>query len=98
MSSIPSFLKYLRFAISAVGFPLTCTQAVLSKYDRHRYKPEGKRISIGSRDLYAHVTGQGRYTVILEAGMGGSLLDWSLVQPYWTSSRHIYWWVILSEG
>ncbi|MFE4710629.1 alpha/beta fold hydrolase [Paenibacillus sp. NPDC056722] len=81
LSTIPKLDNYLRYTIAAAFFPLTCTQALWTQYDRFRYKPAGKRISVGSRELHAHVTGSGRTTIVLEAGMGGNLLDWSLVQP-----------------
>lgn len=43
----------------------------------------GRLINIGSHSLHAIVAGQDKKgpTVILESGMGGCALDWSLVQP-----------------
>ncbi|MFC3748263.1 alpha/beta fold hydrolase [Paenibacillus sp. GCM10012306] len=81
LSTIPKLENYLRYTIATALFPLTCTQALWTQYDRYRYKPAGQHISIGSRELHAHVTGNGKTTIVMEAGMGGNLLDWSLVQP-----------------
>lgn len=81
MSTIPKMEHWLRYTIAAAFLPLACTQSVWSQYDKYRYKPAGRHVSIGSRELHAHVTGNGKTTIVLEAGMGGNLLDWSLVQP-----------------
>jgi pimeloyl-ACP methyl ester carboxylesterase len=81
MSKIPIVEKCVRSSISIIGFPLTLFQTIISKYHIYRYKPIGKFVNVGSRNLHAVVTGQGTPTVILESGMGGCSLDWSLVQP-----------------
>ncbi|MFD2876045.1 alpha/beta fold hydrolase [Paenibacillus rhizoplanae] len=47
-------------------------------------KLQEKKISVGSHHLHAIVTGSSTSnlpTILLEAGMGGCALDWSLVQP-----------------
>jgi pimeloyl-ACP methyl ester carboxylesterase len=49
--------------------------------DRQAYPPPGQLIDVGSYRLHIHCLGEGQPTVILEAGTGGSSLDWSLVQP-----------------
>lgn len=84
MSRIPFIEKSIRQAISIVGFPLTMYQLILSYYHMNKYKPTGKLVRIGKRYLHAVVTGEHKTeapTIILESGMGGSSLDWSLVQP-----------------
>ncbi|AIQ65948.1 hypothetical protein PSTEL_25360 [Paenibacillus stellifer] len=76
--------KVLRATISVLGFPMTVIQAVLSMRSLHKHKAPGEIISIGGRSLHAIVSGRGDSilpTIILESGMGGSALDWSLVQP-----------------
>ncbi len=41
----------------------------------------GELIPVGHHRLHLHCQGQGGPTVILDAGLGGSSLDWSRVQP-----------------
>ena len=43
--------------------------------------PPGDLIGVGSHRLHIHCTGQGSPAVIFEAGLGGTSLDWSRVQP-----------------
>ncbi len=43
--------------------------------------PPGDLVDIGGHRLHLHCEGQGEGTVILESGLGGSSLDWALVQP-----------------
>jgi len=38
-------------------------------------------VDIGGYRLHINCTGTGSPTVILDAGLGGTSLDWSLVQP-----------------
>ena len=49
--------------------------------DRQTYPAPGQQVDIGGFSLHIHCIGEGSPTVILEAGTGGSSLDWSLVQP-----------------
>jgi pimeloyl-ACP methyl ester carboxylesterase len=83
LTKINATERVLRTTISVIGFPLAFVQTLLSKYAIHKYKRMGKLINIGSHSLHAIVAGQDKDgpTVILESGMGGCALDWSLVQP-----------------
>jgi len=51
-----------------------------SYYDKRRYPPPGKLIDIGPCRLHLHRQGEGRPVVVLEAGIAGSSLGWSIVQ------------------
>lgn len=84
MSEIPFIEKSIRSLISVVGFPLSICQTLLSKYRYSQYKPQGRLLRVGQRKLHAVVTGENikdTPAVVLESGMGGCSLDWSLVQP-----------------
>ncbi len=81
MAEIPKLEKRLRLLIAVLAFPLTWLQIVFTQLEKHKYKPPGRLIARGRSCLHAQVTGQGTPTVILEAGMGGSSLDWTFVQP-----------------
>ena len=56
-------------------------QGIASAVDASRYPAPGKLIDVGGYRLHINCTGTGSPTVILDAGLGGSSLDWSLVQP-----------------
>lgn len=84
MSKINFTESLLRVFISLIGLPFTWIQAALSRYLLYKYKAPGEKISVGSHHLHAIVTGSSTSnlpTILLEAGMGGCALDWSLVQP-----------------
>ncbi|MEK3795234.1 alpha/beta hydrolase [Paenibacillus sp. FSL R7-0204] len=84
MSKINFTESLLRVIISLIGLPFTWIQAALSRYLLYKYKAPGEKISVGSHHLHAMVTGSNTSnlpTILLEAGMGGCALDWSLVQP-----------------
>ncbi len=48
--------------------------------DSAAYPMVGKMVDVGGYQLHINCIGQGSPTVILDAGMGGSSLDWILVQ------------------
>lgn len=79
------FIKWIfsRLAISTVAIILMggVYQFVATKIDESKYPMPGKLIDVGGYRLHLHCTGEGDRTVILEAGLGGGVLDWSLVQP-----------------
>ncbi|MBI1277582.1 MAG: alpha/beta fold hydrolase [Anaerolineaceae bacterium] len=71
------------FSIGLVALLLSgmVYQQMAEASDRQAYTPPGQLIDIGDFRLHIHCIGEGSPTVILEAGTGGSSLDWSLVQP-----------------
>ncbi|AIQ46013.1 hypothetical protein R70723_09055 [Paenibacillus sp. FSL R7-0273] len=71
----------MRVLIAGFAAPFTCTQALLTLWDKHASKPSGKRVATAQGSLHVQVAGGGCPAVILEAGMGGTSLDWALVQP-----------------
>lgn len=78
--------RWIRSVLASILFPLTMFQAVASQRSARNSPPPGRLVDIGSRKLHACVTGEGGPTVILEAGMGGCSIGWSLVQQ--ELSRH----------
>lgn len=56
-------------------------QALASAQDKRRYGAPGTFIDVGGHRLHALCSGEEGPSVILEAGLGGSSLDWSLIQP-----------------
>jgi pimeloyl-ACP methyl ester carboxylesterase len=56
-------------------------QFVATKLDERKYPPPGRLVDAGGYRLHLNCTGEGTPTVVLDAGLGGGVLDWSLVQP-----------------
>lgn len=46
-----------------------------------QYPAPGQLVDVGGYKMHINCTGHGSPTVILEAGRGGSSIDWALVQP-----------------
>jgi len=56
-------------------------QFIGTKIDDYKYPPPGKMVNVGGYQLHINCTGEGGPTVVLDAGMASSSLDWALVQP-----------------
>jgi pimeloyl-ACP methyl ester carboxylesterase len=56
-------------------------EAIAAAGDARRYPPPGQLIDVGGYRLHIQCVGAGSPTVVLDAGLSGSSLDWSLVQP-----------------
>ncbi len=56
-------------------------EAIAAGGDAQRYPAPGQMIDVGGYRLHIQCTGTGSPTVVLDAGLGGSSLDWGLVQP-----------------
>src|ERR671934_2502158 len=56
-------------------------EAIAAAGDARRYPPLGQLVDIGGFRLHIQCVGTGSPTVVLDAGLSGSSLDWSLVQP-----------------
>lgn len=56
-------------------------EAIAARGDARAYPAPGRLVDVGGFRLHIHCAGSGSPTVVLDAGLGGSSLDWSLVQP-----------------
>src|SRR5437016_4829473 len=56
-------------------------EAVAARGDAQAYPPPGRMVDVGGYQLHIQCVGTGSPTVVLDAGLGGTSLDWSLVQP-----------------
>jgi pimeloyl-ACP methyl ester carboxylesterase len=76
------FLRRGAAAACAVLVTLTTSglaQAALSDPDSPA--PPGQFVWVGQHRLHIHCEGEGSPTVVFESGLGGTSLDWSLIQP-----------------
>lgn len=55
-------------------------EAISAMGDAKAYPPPGRLIDVGGYKLHIQCVGTGSPTVVLDAGLGGSSLDWNLVQ------------------
>lgn len=73
----------LGLLILALVLPLAglSYQFLATRADERTYLPPGQLTNVGAYMLHIHCEGSGSPTVLLEGGLGGTSLDWSLVQP-----------------
>lgn len=73
--------KYILGAISLIILFGVVLQFINTKLDAYKYSPLGKLVDIGGYKLHIHKTGiDSGPTIVLDMGMGGNLLYWSMVQ------------------
>lgn len=70
----------LGVVIGVVGFG-AIYQTLATSRDRQRFLPPGKVVQINDKTWHYQIMGEGRPTVIVDSGAGGTHLDWQLVQP-----------------
>jgi pimeloyl-ACP methyl ester carboxylesterase len=56
-------------------------ETLASSGDAARLGPTGTLVDVGGARMHLDCRGTGSPTVVMDAGLGGSSLDWSLVQP-----------------
>ena len=58
-------------------------QFVMTRIDARRYPAPGEMVDVGGYDLHLYCTGEagGAPSVVMDSGLGGTVLDWQLVQP-----------------
>lgn len=72
----------LSFAVvCAVLLTGALAQRLLSVRDSRRFPPPGMLVDVGGYRLHLWCRGTGGPVVVMDAGLGGSSLDWSLVAP-----------------
>jgi pimeloyl-ACP methyl ester carboxylesterase len=78
--------------VALLGLAAACGalyQRRMVRLEERRYPPLGTLVDVGGHRLHLYCTGRGRPTVILEAGLPGSSLDWALVQPKLAMSTRV---------
>ena len=81
MSILISSLKIAGALIAALAGSGTTYQYVATKLDEQKYPPIGKMVDVGGYKLHMIDQGTGGPPVVMDAGLAGYCLDWSLVQP-----------------
>jgi pimeloyl-ACP methyl ester carboxylesterase len=64
-------------------------ETVAGSSDHLAYRPAGRLIDMGGYSMHIDCRGEGSPTVVMDAGLGGSSLDWSLVQPEVASTTRV---------
>jgi pimeloyl-ACP methyl ester carboxylesterase len=65
--------------IAAIGG--AAYQWIATRQDLARTPAPGKLVDIGGHRLHIWCSGSGKFSVILETGLGGSSADWGFIQP-----------------
>ncbi|HLU04993.1 MAG TPA: alpha/beta hydrolase [Woeseiaceae bacterium] len=73
--------RLLRVLVVLPFLLLPATQAVPSPIRADRPPAPGMHVWVGDHRLHLDCKGAGSPTVVFDAGLGGSSLDWTLVQP-----------------
>jgi pimeloyl-ACP methyl ester carboxylesterase len=71
-------LAILFVAMPVLGFGY---ETIAAAIDARRFPPPGKLVTVDEHRMHINCTGAGGPTVVMDAGLGGWSLDWSMVQP-----------------
>jgi pimeloyl-ACP methyl ester carboxylesterase len=74
-------LAWVAGTIAVLALVGASYEAIAAAGDARRYPAPGQLVDVGGYRLHLHCVGTGSPTVVLDAGLSGSSLDWSLVQP-----------------
>src|SRR5438270_54624 len=89
----------LVFILAGAGFTY---QTIATEQDKAVYPPPGQLVDVGGHRLHIQCVGAGSPTVVTESGLGGTSLDWSLVQPAVAQTTRIckpaLWSALYEEG
>lgn len=79
-SSIRRIVSGTALAVAVLSSAGAVYEGLARPGDAVRYPMSGQLVDIGGHSLHLTCLGEGRPTVILDAGLGGASLDWVLVQ------------------
>lgn len=78
--SKPPRMPLLILSVMVLSLAMVAT-AGAAPLNPDRHPAPGTRIWLGGYRLHLHCTGTGKPSVVLDAGLGGTVLDWQRVQP-----------------
>src|SRR5918993_4763941 len=66
-------------------------QFVVTRIDERRYPAPGELVDVSGYSLHLNCTGEagGAPTVVMDSGLGGTVLDWQRVQPELAKSTRV---------
>jgi pimeloyl-ACP methyl ester carboxylesterase len=66
-------------------------QFVITRIDARRYPAPGEMVEVGGYGLHLYCTGRGAGspTIVMDSALGGTVLDWQLVQPELAESTRV---------
>jgi pimeloyl-ACP methyl ester carboxylesterase len=64
-------------------------EAIAGLGDAAAHPPSARMIHVGGYSLHLDCRGQGSPTVVMDAGLGGSSLDWTLVEPQLATTTQV---------
>lgn len=73
--------RAITFGIVATLVAGAAYQIIATRLDEGRYSPRGQIVDVKGHNIHINCSGEGSPTIILESGLGGGSLDWSLIQP-----------------
>jgi pimeloyl-ACP methyl ester carboxylesterase len=82
-------LKGTTLAVAALSSSGAVYEVLAEAGDAQRYPVPGLHVDIGGHSLHIACLGQGRPTIILDAGLGGTSRDWVLVQARLASHTRV---------
>ena len=75
-------LMFVVLGLVLVGVGVCASyQAIYTHFEAMRFPEPGRLVDAGAIRMQLHCTGQGGPVIVLEAGFGDSLSEWSRVQP-----------------
>lgn len=66
--------------VAVVALVGAAYESIAGSSDASHYPPTGRLVDVGGYHLHLDCRGEGSPTVVMDAGLGGSSLDWTLVQ------------------
>lgn len=76
-------------AIAVVAALGATYETIAGFHDLSAYPPAGRLVDVGGYRMHLDCRGEGSPTVVMDAGLGGSSLDWSLVQPQLATTTRV---------
>jgi pimeloyl-ACP methyl ester carboxylesterase len=81
MRILLAILKWTGIVLAALASSGLAYQAIGLVLDTHYAPPGSDLVSVGGRRVHLTCMGQGRQTIVLDAGAGAGLFEWYRVQP-----------------
>ncbi len=80
LRGIARWLSLALALIAGLALAGASYEAIAARGDAQTFPPPGRLVDVGGYSLHIQCVGSGSPTVVFDAGLGGTSLDWTLVQ------------------
>ena len=83
-------IEFIAFFLIFIFFSGVLYQFIATEMDKNQFKMKGRMVSVGSYRLMVNTSGTGKYSVVMESGIGTPIQQWNTVREELSKDYRVF--------